>query len=74
MDNHFSSTVRISANQRNRILVHFADWLFHALQTLANQWLSNYHIRMISSNILSLDSFSPNTGLLTHFGFNYTVP
>ena len=57
MDNHFSFTVRISTNQRNSILVHFVDWLFHASQTLANQWLSNYHISMISSNILSLGSF-----------------
>ena len=46
----------ISTNQRNSILVHFVDWLFHALQTLANQWLSNYHIS-ISSNILTLGSF-----------------
>ena len=30
---------------------------FHALPTRVNQWLSNYHINMISSNILSLDSF-----------------
>ena len=29
----------ISTNQRNSILVHFVDWLFHALQTLANEWL-----------------------------------
>ena len=57
MDNHFSSTLRISTNRRNSIPVHFVDWLFHALQTLANQWLSNYHISMISSNILSLGSF-----------------
>ena len=45
MDNHFSSTVRISTNQRNSILVHFVDWLFHGLKTLVNQWLSNYHIK-----------------------------
>ena len=57
IDNHFSIKVRISTNQRSSILVHFVDWLFHALQTLANQWPSNYHISMISSNILSLDSF-----------------
>ena len=49
----------ISTNQRNSILVHFVDWLFHALQTLANQWLSNYHISMISSNILSLGFLLP---------------
>ena len=42
--------------QRN-ILVHFVNWLFHALQTLTNQWLSNYHITMISSNLLSIGSF-----------------
>ena len=52
-----SSSVRISTNQRNSILVHFVDWFFHALQTLANQWLVNYHISMISSYILSLGSF-----------------
>ena len=28
--------------------------LFQALQTLTNQWLRNYHIDLISSNILSL--------------------
>ena len=39
MDNHFSFTVRISTNQRNRILVHLFDWLFYALKTPANQWL-----------------------------------
>ena len=60
MDNHFSFIVRISKNQRNSILVHFVDWLFHALQTLSNQWLSNYHTSMISSNILSLGSFFGN--------------
>ena len=49
--------VRISTNQRNSILVHFVDWLFHALQTLANEWLSNYNISIISSNVLSLGSF-----------------
>ena len=54
---NFSSAMRISTNQRINILVHFVDWLFHALQTLANQWLSNYHVSMISSNILSLGSF-----------------
>ena len=53
---HFYFTVRISTNYRNRILVHFADWLFHVLQTLANQWLPNYHISMISSNTLPLGS------------------
>ena len=57
MDNNFFFTVRISTNQRNNILVHFIDSLFHALQTLANQWIRNYNISMISSNILSLGSF-----------------
>ena len=57
MDNHFSFTVRISMNQRSSILVHFANWFFHALQTLANQRLPNCHISMIFSNILSLGSF-----------------
>ena len=52
MGNHFSSTLRISANRRDSIPVHFVDWLFHALQTLANQWLSNYHISMIFFKIL----------------------
>ena len=56
-EQHFSSTVRISKNQRNSILVHLVDWFFHLLQTLVNQWLSNYHISMISSIILSLGSF-----------------
>ena len=52
-----SFTVRISTNQRNSILVHFVDWLFHALQTLAHQWLPNYHISMVSSNTLFSGTF-----------------
>ena len=50
-------TARISKNHRNSTLVLFVGWLFHALQTLANQWLPNYHINMISSNMLFLGSF-----------------
>ena len=38
-------------------LVHFVDWLFQVLQTLTNQCLPNYHISMISCNILFLSSF-----------------
>ena len=57
MDNHFFFIVRINKNQRTSILVHFVGWLFHVLQTLANQWLPNYNINMISSNILLLGSF-----------------
>ena len=59
MDNRFSFTVRISTNKKNSIIVYFVDWLSHASQTLANQWLPIYHISMISSNILSLGSFFP---------------
>ena len=55
--NHLFFTMRISTKHSNSILVHFVGWLFYALQTLANQWLPNYHINMISSNILSLGSF-----------------
>ena len=51
-------TLRFSTNHSNSILVHFVGCLCHALQTLANQWLPNYHVNMISSNILSLGSFS----------------
>ena len=51
-------TVRLSTNHSNSILVHFVGCLWHALQTLANQWLPNYHVNMISSNILSVSSFS----------------
>ena len=61
MGNHFSFTVRIGTNQRNSILFHFVDRLFYALQTLANQWLPNYHISIISSNILSLGFFLLHT-------------
>ena len=74
MDNHFSSTVGISTNQRNSILVHLVDWLFNALQTLANQWLPYYHLNMISSNILFLGSFFAQHRPLTLFGLNYTIP
>ena len=57
MDNHFSFTVRISMNQRKSILAHFVGWLFHALQTPANQYLPYDQISMKSSNILCLGSF-----------------
>ena len=46
-DNRFPFTVRIRTNHRNSVLVNFVDWLFHLLQTLANQLLPNYHINMI---------------------------
>ena len=52
MDNHFSFTVRITMNQRKSILAHFVGWLFHALQTPANQYLPYDQISMKSSNIL----------------------
>ena len=75
MGNHFSFTVRISTNQRNSILVHFVDWLFHALKTLANQWLSNYHVNMISSNTLFLGSFFSQHWTFDTFWFqsHYTL-
>ena len=57
MDKYFSSTLRISTNQTNSVFVCFVDSLFHVLRTLANQCLSNYHISLISCNILSLGSF-----------------
>ena len=57
MDNQIPFVLRISTNKRNSILVHFVDWHFHALQTLVNQWLSNYHVNMISSNILTSGFF-----------------
>ena len=53
--NHIFFTVRISANQSRDIHVQLVGWLFHTLQTLANECLSNYHINMLSSIILSLD-------------------
>ena len=41
-------TVRISMNHSNSILFHFAGWLFHSLQILANSWVAfNYHINNI---------------------------
>ena len=57
MDNHFSFTVRISTNQRNRILVHLFDWLFYALKTPANQWLKKLSYKHDILNILSLAFF-----------------
>ena len=57
MANPLCFTVRIGSNHSNSILVHFAGWHFHALQTLVNQWLPNCHINMISSNIMPLGSF-----------------
>ena len=47
MANHLLFTVRIS---KSHILAHFIDWLFNVLQTLANQWLPNFHINIIYSD------------------------
>ena len=57
MVNHFFFAVIISTNHCNNFLVHFVDRLFHVLQTLDSQWLPDYNINMISSNILPLDFF-----------------
>ena len=61
MANHLFFIVWISTHHRifdtphrNSILFQFFGWLFQALQTLANQWLSNYHINTISCNIMPL--------------------
>ena len=51
MANHLVFTMRISKNHSNSILIHLVGWLFHALRTLANQWLANYRIDMICSNV-----------------------
>ena len=58
------------------ILVHFVGWFFHTLHTLAIQWVPNYHINMISSNVLSLGSFfSQVRPLDTLWGqLYYTLP
>ena len=50
MANAFFFTV-ISTNHSNGILVYVIGRLFNALEKLANLWLPNYHINMISSNI-----------------------
>ena len=68
MDKQISFTVRISTKQRNSILVHLVDRLFYALQTVANHWLPNYHISMMSSNILSLGFYLPTPTLLHTLG------
>ena len=68
MANHLSFSVRLITNHSNSILVLFIGWLFQALQILANQWLPNYLINMISSNIFSLCSFfSQHQPLDTHW-------
>ena len=54
--NNLRFTLRIKANHSNSILVHFVGWLFHALKTFANQWPPSYHINVICSNVLPLDS------------------
>ena len=60
--------MRLITNHSNSILVLFIGWFFHALQILANQWLPNYLINMISSNIFSLCSFfSQHQPLDTHW-------
>ena len=65
-------TMKICMNHSNSIHIDFGGWLFHALQMLANHWLPDYHINMLSSNILSLGSFFfqhrplDTLGLLTH--------
>ena len=43
MAKHLFFTERISTNQSNGIHFHSVDWLFLALQTLANKWLPEYH-------------------------------
>ena len=55
--NHLFCKKKISTNHSNSILVHVVGQIFHALQTLSNQWLPNYNINMLSSNILSFGSF-----------------
>ena len=50
-------TMRICTSHRNSIHIDFVGWFFHVLQMLANHWLPDYHINMLSSNILSLGSF-----------------
>ena len=65
MANHLSFTVRISMNHRNSVLFHFVSWIFHTLQTLANQQhsnCSNYPINMIPSNILPFGLFFSQHG------------
>ena len=64
MANHLFFRVENSTNHSNNIIVEFVDWLSHELQTLANQWHSNYSINKISSNILSLGSFFSQHQLL----------
>ena len=59
--------------QTKETVVHFVYYLFYTLQSLTNRWLPNYHVNMISSNILFLGSFFSQTDLLTHFGFNYII-
>lgn len=54
MSTHLFFAVGISSNS---ILVHFVGRLIHTLQKIVNQWLTNYHINIKSSNILSLGSF-----------------
>ena len=57
MSNHLFFTLRVSKNHSNSIRVNFVGWqFFHTLQSLANQWLPKYHINIISSDNLSLDS------------------
>ena len=75
MTNHFFFTKRISANNSNSIFIHFVGWFFHALQTLANQWLPSYHINVLSSNILSRCSFfSQHWPLETLWGWLHYIP
>ena len=72
MSNHLFPTMRISTNHSSNLLVHLVGWFFHPLQNLSNQWPSNYHKNMISSNILSLGSFfSQHRPLDTFWGLLY---
>ena len=72
---HLFFIVRINAHYRNSILVLFVGSLFHAFQTLANQWLPNYHMNMISYSKLSLAAFfSQDWPLDTPWGqLHYTL-
>lgn len=68
MAEHHFFTVRISTNPSNSMLVHFVSWLFRVLQTLANQWVPNYHVNTTYSNILSLDVLLPTPASSHTFG------
>ena len=69
MANHFFFALWISTKDSKTILVFLVGWFFHWLKILVTQCQLNYHINMISYNMLPLaSSFYQHRSLDTFWG------